>query len=53
VWKVFVGKPEGRRPLGRPRRRWKDGKRFDLREIGWRVWIGIDWLGVGIGGRLF
>jgi hypothetical protein len=34
VYKVLVGKPAGRRPLGRPRRRWKDGVRMDLREIG-------------------
>jgi hypothetical protein len=34
VYKVLVGKPEGRRPLGRPRRRWVDGVRMDLREIG-------------------
>jgi hypothetical protein len=35
VYKVLVGKYEGRRPLGRPRRRWDDGIRMDLREIGW------------------
>jgi hypothetical protein len=34
VYKVLVGKPEGKRPLGRPRRRCKDGIRIDLREIG-------------------
>jgi hypothetical protein len=34
VFKVLVGKPEGKRPLGRSRRRWKDGIRMDLREIG-------------------
>jgi hypothetical protein len=34
VYKVLVGKPEGRRRLGRPRRRWEDGIRMDLREIG-------------------
>jgi hypothetical protein len=34
VYRVLVGKPEGRRPLGRPRRRWEDGIRTDLREIG-------------------
>jgi hypothetical protein len=31
----FMGKPEGNRPLGRPRRRWEDGIRMDLRKIGW------------------
>jgi len=30
-----VGKPEGKRPLGRPRRRWKDNTKLDLQEIGW------------------
>jgi hypothetical protein len=34
VYKVLVGKPEGKRPFGRPRRRWEDGIRMDLREIG-------------------
>jgi hypothetical protein len=34
VYKVLVVKPEGKRPLGRPRRRWEDGIRMDLREIG-------------------
>jgi hypothetical protein len=33
VYKVWVGKPEGKRPPGRPRRRWEDGIRMDLREI--------------------
>jgi hypothetical protein len=36
VYKVWVGKPEGKRPLGRPRRRSEDGIRMDLREIGLR-----------------
>jgi hypothetical protein len=35
VYNVLVGKPEGKRPLGRPRYRWEDGIRMDLREIGW------------------
>jgi hypothetical protein len=34
VYKVFMGKPEGKRPLGRLRRGWEDGIRMDLREIG-------------------
>jgi hypothetical protein len=37
VCKVLVGKLEGKRPLGIPRRRWEDGIRIDLREIGWGV----------------
>jgi hypothetical protein len=41
VYKVLVGKPEGKRPLGRPRRRWEDGIRMDLREMG----LGdVDWI---------
>jgi hypothetical protein len=36
-----VGKPEGKRPLGRPRRRWVDSIEMDLREIGWH---GVDWI---------
>jgi hypothetical protein len=35
VCRVLVGKPEGKRPLERPRHRWEDGIRMDLREIGW------------------
>jgi hypothetical protein len=35
AYKVLMGKPEGERPLGRPRRRWEDEIRMDLREIGW------------------
>jgi hypothetical protein len=35
VYRVLVGKPEGKRPLGRPRRRWEDGIKMDLGEIGW------------------
>jgi hypothetical protein len=41
VYKVLVGKPEGKRPLGRPRRRWEDGIRTDLGEIGLE---GVDWI---------
>jgi len=43
VYRVLVGKPEGRRPLGRPRRRWVDNIRTDLQEVGcWSVdWIGL------------
>jgi hypothetical protein len=52
VCKVLVGKPEGKRPLGRPRRRWEDGIRMDLRETGWGVWIWFDWLKTGTGGEL-
>jgi hypothetical protein len=53
VYKVLVGKPEGRRQFGRPRRRWEDGIRMNLREIGLGVvWIGFDCLRTGTGGWL-
>jgi hypothetical protein len=51
--KVLVGKPKGKRPLRRPRRRWEDGIRMDLREIGGGMWIGFGWLRIGTGGELF
>jgi hypothetical protein len=41
VYKVLVGKPEGKGPLERPRRRWEDGIKTDLREIGWG---GVEWI---------
>jgi hypothetical protein len=47
-----VGKPDGKSPLGRPRLRWEDGIKMDLREIGWEVLSGFTWLGVGAGGGL-
>jgi hypothetical protein len=48
-----MGKPEGKRPLERPRRRWEDGIKMDIREIGWGVWIGFTWLRIGtVGGLL-
>jgi hypothetical protein len=38
---ILVGKPEGKRPLGRPRRRWEDNIKMNHREIGWD---GVDWI---------
>jgi hypothetical protein len=52
VYKVLVGKVEGKRPLGRPSRRWEDGIRMDLVETGLGVQIGFDWLRTGTGGGL-
>jgi hypothetical protein len=52
VYRVLVGKPEGKRPLGRPRRRWEDGIKMDLGEIGWWVWSGFTWLRIGTAGGL-
>jgi hypothetical protein len=41
AYRILVGKPEGKRPLGRPRRRCVDNIKMDLREIGWD---GMDWI---------
>jgi hypothetical protein len=41
AYRILVGKLEGRRPLGRPRRRWVDNIKIDLRETGWD---GVDWV---------
>ena len=41
VHRVLIGKPEGRRPLGRPRRRWEDNIKMDLQEVGC---LGMDWM---------
>jgi hypothetical protein len=49
-----VGQPEEKRPLGRPRCRWADNIKLDLREIGWdgMVWIGLIGLRIGTSGEL-
>jgi hypothetical protein len=41
VYRLLMGRPEGRRPLGRPRRRWLDTIRMDLVEVGWGD---VDWI---------
>jgi hypothetical protein len=50
--KVLVGKPEGKRPLERPRRRWEDRIGMDLREIDLGVWSGFIWLRIEAGSGL-
>jgi hypothetical protein len=53
VYKVLMGKPEGKRSLGRPTRRWKDGFRTSLKTLaGEGVWSVFSWLRTGIGGGL-
>jgi hypothetical protein len=54
AYKILVGNQEGKRPLGRPRRRWVDNIKVDLRETGWdaMVWIGSIWLRIGKSGGL-
>jgi hypothetical protein len=41
VYRVLVGKPEGKSPLGRSRRRWEDGVKMDLEQI---AWGGVEWI---------
>jgi hypothetical protein len=52
AYNILVGKPEGRRPLGRPRRRWEDNIKMYLGEIGFGDVDWICWLGIGTGGEL-
>jgi hypothetical protein len=54
AYRILVGKPEERRPFGKPRRRLVDIIKIDLREIGWdgMVWIGLIWLRIGTSGGL-
>jgi hypothetical protein len=49
---VSVGKPEGKRPLGRPKRRREDYINTDLQEMGCVGWTGLSWLRIGTGGGL-
>jgi hypothetical protein len=44
AYRALVGKPEGRRPLGRSRHRWEDNIKMDLREVGWWGGGGMDWI---------
>jgi hypothetical protein len=42
VYRILVGKPEGKRPLGRPRRRWEDNIKIYLQEVGWGRGLDLD-----------
>jgi hypothetical protein len=50
AYRILVGKPDGKRPLGRSRRRWMDNIKMDLREIDGMEWIGLIWLRIGTNG---
>jgi len=51
VYRILVGKPERKRPPGRPRRRWEDNIKMDLQEVGLEgKWTGSRWLRIGISG---
>ena len=47
---VFVGRPDGKRPLGTPKRRWENTIKMDLQEVGWESWTEIIWLRTGKSG---
>jgi len=51
LYRVLVGKPEGKRPLGRRIRRWEDDIKMDLQEVGCGVWTRSIWLRIGTGGE--
>jgi hypothetical protein len=53
VYRVLVGRPKGKRQLGRRRRRWEDNIKLDLREIGIDGGTEFSWLKIGSSGRLF
>jgi hypothetical protein len=50
VYRVLVGKSEGKRPLGRPRLRWEYNIKIDLQELGYGEWTESVWLRIGTGG---
>jgi hypothetical protein len=50
VYRLLVAIPEGKRPLGKSRRRWEDNIKMDLLEVGWGACIGLIWLRIGTGG---
>jgi len=53
AYRGLVRKPEGKRPLGRPRLRWDDNSKIDLQGVGWwGAWTGLIWLRIGTGGGL-
>ena len=52
AYSILMGRPEGKRPLGRPERRKEDNIKMDLQQIGWETWNGFIWLRIGTGGGL-
>ena len=50
VYSVWVGKPEGKRPFGKPRRRWDGNVKMDLQEVVCGVWTGSSWFRIVTGG---
>jgi hypothetical protein len=52
AYRILVGRPEGRTPLERHRRRWEDNMKMDLQEVGGAAWADLSWLRIGTGGGL-
>jgi len=52
AYRVLVAKPEGKRPLGKIRRRWEYNIYVDLQKVEWGAWTGLIWLRIGRDGRL-
>jgi hypothetical protein len=50
AYRILVGRPEKRRPLGKPRRRWEDNIKIDLQEVGWGTWTGLSWFRIRTAG---
>jgi hypothetical protein len=53
LYRVLVGKPEGKRALGRPRHRWENNIKMDLQKVRWETWTGLIWLSIGTGDGLW
>ena len=51
MYRVLVRKPEGKRTLGRPKRRWVDNIRMNLHKVGCGIWTGLGWPRIGTGGE--
>jgi hypothetical protein len=52
IYRVLVGRAEGKRPLGRPRRGWEDNIKMDIPKVEWGEWIGLIWLRIWRDGRV-
>jgi hypothetical protein len=50
MYRVLVGKPEVKRPLGKPRRGWEDNIKIGIQAVGCGVWTGLSWRRIGTGG---
>jgi hypothetical protein len=48
----LVGKPEGKRPLGKPGRRWEDNININFQDMAWETWNALIWIYIGTSGRL-